>query len=193
VLREIWRGRIWTARPALIVRDDDRAMMFAVLPGTHWRGPVRSNGTPLRLPEDEWRLVERLWTGHRILSFAWPEVAHAVLLFWEHGTDEFAGWYVNLQTPLRRTAVGFDYLDHALDARIAPDRSSWSWKDEADLDDAVARGIFTSEEARAFREEGERAVRRVLDRRPPFDERWEEWRPDPAWGVPAFPVGWDEV
>lgn len=193
LLREVWRGRIWTARPAVAVRDDDDIAAFCVLPGTRWRAPVRRNGTPLRLPEDDWRLVDRLWVGHRILSFAWPGVAHAVLLYWEHGTDAFEGWYVNLQTPLRRTAVGFDYLDHALDAVIAPDRSSWSWKDEDELEEAVERGIFTTEEAAAFRQEGERAVLRVIDREPPFDEPWEEWRPDPMWRVPTFPIGWDEV
>jgi predicted RNA-binding protein associated with RNAse of E/G family len=193
LLREVWRERIWTARPAIAVRDDDDLAAFCIPPGTRWKAPVRWNGTALRLPEDNWRLVDRLWTGHRILSFAWPDVAHAVLLFWEHGTDAFEGWYVNLQTPLRRSAVGFDYFDHALDALIAPDRSSWSWKDEDELEEAVARGIFTTEEASAFREEGERAVRRVLDREPPFDEPWEEWRPDPAWRVPTFPIGWDEL
>jgi hypothetical protein len=94
---------------------------------------------------------------------------------------------------LRRTAVGFDYMDHALDVRITPDRSSWSWKDEDELEEAVARGIFTAEEARSFHVEGERAVRRVLDREPPFDEPWEDWRPNPTWRVPTFPIGWDDL
>jgi len=193
LLREVWHDRIWTARPAITVRDDDDVAAFCVLPGTRWKAPVRRNGAPLRLPEDDWRLVDRLWASHRILSFAWPEVAHAVLLFWEHGTDAFEGWYVNLQTPLQRTAVGFDYFDHALDAVIATNRSSWSWKDEDELEEAVARGIFTAEEASAFRAEGERAVRRVLDREPPFDEPWEGWRPDATWRIPTFPIGWDDL
>lgn len=193
LLREVWQRRIWTVRPAVVVRDDDEASMFAVLPGTRWRAPVRPNGAPLRLPEDGWRLVDRLWTGHTILSFAWPGVAYAVLLFWEHGTDEFSGFYVNLQSPLRRTPVGFDYVDHLLDARIAPDRRSWSWKDEDELEEAVARGIFTAGEAETFRGDGERALRRVLDRRPPFDEPWETWRPDPSWAMPGFSPGWDEI
>lgn len=193
VLREVWRGRIWSARPALVVRDEEDLHVFCVLPGTRWKAPARRNGTPLRLPEDDWRLIDRLWSGHRILSLARPGVSHAVLLLWEQGTDEFAGWYVNLQEPLRRTEVGFDYFDHALDARISPDRSSWEWKDEDELEEAVARGIFTARQARAFREEGERAVRRILEREPPHDEPWEDWRPDPAWPVPRLPSGWDDV
>ncbi len=192
VLREVWHGRLWTVRPALIVRDDEDLQAFVVLPGTHWKAPVRRNGTPLRLYEDEWRLVDRLWAGHRILSFAWPGVAHAALAFWEQATDAFEGWYVNLQSPLERTPVGFDYVDHVLDIEITQDRSSWRWKDEDELAEAVARGVFTAEEARRFREEGERAVRRALEQEPPFDEPWEDWRPEPRWLVPTYPPGWDE-
>ena len=104
-----------------------------------------------------------------------------------------SGWYINLQSPLRPSAVGFDYQDHVLDVLVSADLRTWRWKDEADLEEAVARGIFTRAEATAIRAEGERAVERMLARETPFDRSWDGWRPDPSWPRPAFPEGWDRV
>ena len=71
-------------------------------------------------------------------------------------------------------------MDHLLDVRISADRSAWSWKDEDELDEAVARGIYTQEDARSFRAAGERGVAHVLDGEPPFDADWSTWTPDPG-------------
>lgn len=191
VLRETWRGRIWTARPAIVVRDAEDAQMFFVSAGMRWMCPHAPDGTQLRLPRNGWTLAERQWDTNA-LSFAWPGVAHAILAFWEPDWV-FRGWYVNLQEPLRRTAVGFDYMDHALDIVIAPDLSTWSWKDEDELEEAVARGVFSREQASAFRGEGERALARILNREPPFDGNWTAWRPDASWPVPVLPPGWDQL
>lgn len=188
-LREIWRSRIWSARPATIVMDEPHQQMFFVASGGTWLAPHEPDGTPLRGKREPWVLAERRWHTHA-LSFAFPGEAHAVLLFFE---DDWTprGWYVNLQEPLRRTAVGFDYLDQALDIVVPLDRSSFAWKDEDELEEEVELGVFTRGQARAFRAEGERAVARLLEGRPPFDRDWAAWRPDPAWSVPELPRGWD--
>lgn len=192
VLREVWRGRVWSARPVRIVEDMEDGQMFYVAAGTRWKGPAEADGSPMRIPRGDWRLVDRPGLDNPILSFAWPGVAHAVLAGWK-GSGEFWGWYINLQEPLRRNAIGFDYMDHALDIVIGPDLSSWQWKDEDELSEAVDRGVFTAAEAAEFRAEGERALDRLLARKPPFDRPWEDWRPDPSWAEPALPPGWDVV
>jgi hypothetical protein len=192
-LREVWRGRVWAARAATVVEDHGDRQMFYVPPGTRWKRPVGPNGEFLRLPRnDGWNLVDAVWEGTRVLSLAWEGVAHAVLCFWDLDWNH-RSWYVNLQEPLRRTGVGFDYMDHALDAVIEPDLSGWSWKDEDELAEAVERGIFTKDQASGFRTEGERAVERVLRRRPPFDRDWSSWRPDPTWPVPELPSVWEDA
>ncbi len=194
VLREIWRERIWTARPVTVVEDTPEQLIFYMSPGTRWMCPRDDRGEWLRLPASEgWTLGERALTSERVLSFAWPDVAYSILLFWDDDTDEFQRYYVNLQEPLRRTAVGFDYMDHAIDVVIAPDRSSFAWKDEDELEEAVERGIFTLEEVNGFRAEGERAIARIVNTQPPFDRNWTTWRPDPSWGVPSLPPGWDAL
>ena len=86
------------------------------------------------------------------------------MLLWT-AEDRRRVWYVNLQDPLRRTPLGFDTVDHALDVVVELDRSSWRWKDEEELAEAVRDGLFTPEEAADFRAWGERAVERILGRR----------------------------
>lgn len=190
-LREVWKGRIWSARPASVVISDDNLLMLYLPIGVRWMCP-RAGGEWLRIPLDEWQLAERLWNETRVLSFARPGEAHAVLLFFE---DDWIPrtWYVNLQEPLRRTAIGFDYMDQHLDALVAIDRSAWSWKDEDELAEAISRGSLPAEDVPRLRSEGERAVRRILDREPPFDRDWSDWRPDPSWPVPTLPEGWDRI
>jgi hypothetical protein len=193
VLREIWRGRVWEARSAIVVRDDPEMQMFYLPPGNRPRIAVDVEGKPLRLPRGDWRLAEVTRTGQHVLSFAFPDVPYAVLAFFDVETGDFLGWYVNLEDPPRPSSAGFDTTDHVLDVLIPPDRSTWTWKDEDELDEAVALGLFSTEDAARFRTEGERAARSIIERIPPFDEPWEDWRPDPAWSAAELPEGWDRV
>ena len=55
--------------------------------------------------------------------------------------------------------------------------ASWRWKDEDELEEALAAGLVTADDAEAFREEGERALEQLLRREVPYDEPWEDWRP----------------
>lgn len=188
VLRELWWGQIFHARPAILVQDEPAQTMVFVPGGVRCAVPVDDDGRELRLPDRPWRLEARERGIDGILSFAWPGTPHAVLRW----SVEPAVWYVNLQDPLERTAIGFDTTDHALDAIVEPD-GSWRWKDEDEIEEAVERGLFTAEEAAAFRAEGERAVARILRREPPFDRDWAPWRADPAWPTPTLPDGWDRL
>ena len=191
-LREIWRGRIWSARPATVVHDRDALVMLYVAPPMRWMCPRDPSGSWLRIPRDGWVLGERIWEGSRALSFAWPGHPHAVLLMWDEAWTP-RSWYVNLQEPLRRSSLGFDYMDEELDAIVALDGSSWSWKDQEELDETVRRGNLSPERARALPAEGEALIRRVLNGERPFDRDWTTWRPDPAWTLPVLPDGWDHV
>lgn len=190
VLREVWGGKIWAARPVVVVKDEPTERMFYVPPGGAMKAPVAVSGEPLRLPVKEWRLEDRPGGRRHVLSFAWPEVAHAVLASWRAETGEFTGWYVNLQDPLRPSAVGFDTTDHVLDVLVPPDHSSWQWKDEAEMEEAVRRGLFDAAQVERFRQEGARAAERLIRGEPPFDLPWESWRPDPWWPSPELPTDW---
>lgn len=191
IVREVWHGQVFEARPSIVVQDEPEQTML-VVPGDVSCGvPVGEDGAELRLPDRPWNLAVRERSDPRpILSFAWPGTPSAVLRWVSESETPF--WYVNLQAPLRRTALGFDTTDHALDVIVRLD-GTWRWKDEDELAEAVEHGLFTVEEAEHFRADGERAVARILDREPPFDRDWSSWRPDPGWTMPSLPDGWDRV
>jgi hypothetical protein len=187
----MWGDRIWSARPLIVVEDRPDYRAFYAPNPLRYRIPVGDDDVELRLPARRWRLAEKEWTHNRVLSFGF-DAGYAVLVFWDP-SDVFRGYYVNLEDPLRPTPLGFDTTDNLLDVVIEPDRSAWRWKDEDELEEAIARGLFTEDQAAGFRRAGERGLRHVLDREPPFDRDWEDWRPDPSWPKPRLPDGWDRI
>jgi hypothetical protein len=189
-LREVWQGRVFAATPARVVEDHGDRRLFYVSPGT-WKAPRGDDGEWLRLPADAWTLEDRAWDA-RVLSFSFDGVAAATLLIWDERWEP-RHWYLNLETPPVDSPVGIDYTDHALDVLVSIDLSTVTWKDEDELEEAVQLGLFSAADAERFREDGERAVARLVNREPPFDHDWTDWRPDPTWTVPELPGGWDVV
>ena len=192
VLREIWRGRVWSGRPYTVVEDGPCQLVLCAKAGVRWVKPCRTDGAALRIREPGWVLREDAWSTEA-LRIVIPGSRHSVLLLWTAGFGELLLWYVNLEEPLTRTAIGFDYLDQLLDIEIAPDLSGWKWKDEDEVEEAVARGVMTRGDAESARDEGERVIAALDAREPPFDEAWERWRPDPGWAAPVLPDGWDDL
>ena len=192
VLREIFRGRIWSGRPYTIVEDNPQRLIIYMGVGVRWMRPVRRDSSAIRGRELHWTLREAVWPIEA-LRIVTPGRHHSVLLLWTEGFREFLKWYVNLEDPLTRSAVGFDYLDQFLDIEIAPDLSAWNWKDEDELEDAVANGLMTPQRADLIRAEGIRVIETLDKKAPPFDEQWHLWRPDPQWESPGLPDGWDDL
>ncbi|MCY3638766.1 MAG: DUF402 domain-containing protein [Chloroflexi bacterium] len=191
VLREIWRGRVWSGRPYTIVEDSPRRLVMYMGAGVRWMRPVRGDGSAIHGREPHWSLGDAVWPIEA-LRIVTPGRHHSVLLLWTAGFGEFIRWYVNLEDPLTRSAIGFDYLDQLLDIEIAPDLWAWNWKDADELEDAVGNGLLTPRKADFIRAEGNRVLRSLDDRAPPFDEKWHLWRPDPQWDIPCLPDGWDD-
>jgi hypothetical protein len=188
-LREIWEGRVWSARPVTVVEDAEDQITLFIPSRARWMAPFL-DGERLKIQQPDYELVEQPYKAH-VLSWAWPLHSAAVLLFFEEDWSP-AHWYVNLEDPLRRSPVGFDTLDHKLDVIVELD-GTWAWKDEDQFDEIAERGLLPPEDAPGLREEAEGSVRRILERRPPFDRDWFGWRPDPSWPEPTLPEGWNRV
>jgi hypothetical protein len=67
----------------------------------------------------------------------------------------------------------------------------WQWKDEDELEQAVAYGVVAPSHAEEIRTEGERVAAMIERWEPPFSDGWERWHPDPAWPLPQLPPDWN--
>lgn len=191
VLRGVGFGKLWFAMPARVVQDLPERIALFWREGTHWKDvsdhPLGREVLTLRKAE----LIDLTWTETDVLLLAGPGEAHTIWAMREAGQAQLRCWYVNLQTPERRTSIGFDAMDQELDIVITPDLSAWRWKDEDKFERMAAEGVFSTDEARAIRAEGERVIREMRAGEPPFGEGWERWSPPPAWQIPELPPGWD--
>ena len=199
VHQEIWRDRVWAARPLVVVEDSPDRMLFWLPAGMVRKVPMtppdrddpgdRSARIINLLERGDWVHVDHIWD----VSCLWilrPGDWHAVWISWLPSGEQF-GWYVNLQRPFRRTAIGIESMDLQLDIVATPDRV-WSWKDADEFDQVLDRGLLDAATGERVRAEAAEVIGRLERNEPPFDEGWDRWRPDPAWATPRLPAGWDD-
>lgn len=195
LMRGVFRGKIRWAVPHRLVELTDERMVVFLRAGTAIKGPSNYAATP-HVPYAEqltrgWEVVDREWHTHHLLRIVPFGAAHEIDVFWTEDWH-FVCWYVNLQEPARRTAIGFDTFDQQLDLVVAPDRS-WEWKDEEEFDDLVGAGVLTGTQHARVRAEGERVIAAIEAWALPFSEGWENWRPPADWTHPVLPANWTEL
>ncbi|GHH40367.1 cytidylyl-2-hydroxypropylphosphonate hydrolase [Streptomyces candidus] len=201
--RILWRYRdnasagLHICRPVTVVQDTDELLAVWMAPGTECVKPVLLDGTsvhqePLATRYTKARTTTTSrWFGTGVLKLARPGDPWSVWLFWERGW-RFKNWYVNLEEPRSRWSGGVDSQDHFLDIAVAPD-GRWMWLDEDEFAEALRVGLMDEEQAARVREAGRAAVRQIETWGTPFRDGWEDWRPDPRWGVPELPDDWDRT
>ena len=182
-VREVWRGKTWEQRIAIVVEDSDALIALYTPPGSPAYVAVSADGEYLRFPSKYWTLSEAPVPAIELLGLHVPGNQHSVLAIF-NPTPGYTPWYINLESDLERTERGFEYEEHILDILVERDLKTWRWKDEDELEEAIELGLFTPEQAAEFRAEGERALEWLLSRRPPYDRDWLSWRPPAEWGVP---------
>ncbi|MCA1824570.1 MAG: DUF402 domain-containing protein, partial [Frankia sp.] len=133
--REVLHGRLWCAMPTYVVADDAELLVVFL-----------QTGSKLGFPEmpAEWTHAwhaagHTQWSGHGRLMMHRPGDAYSVDVFWEGPDRRFAGWYLNLQEPYRRSSDGFSTLDHELDLWM-PAGGAWRMKDEDLFEQRVREG-----------------------------------------------------
>jgi hypothetical protein len=186
VRREVWRGQPKTAWGAIVVADEPDLLALYM-----------PEGSPLRFAPDffgaphPWSGKDR-WQGHGVLQLQRPGELHAVWVFWQGPERELGAWYVNIQEPFRRSALGFDTQDLELDLVVSPD-GSWRLKDDEKLEGWIERGRWTAAEVAAIRAEAARVVGLLERGSRWWGDEWAEWQPDPDWPQPVVPSDWQRV
>ena len=201
VIQEVWDGMLWAARPVIVVEDREDFIAVWCPKGTRRKVPTTPPTRPAEgtrgerlascLDLHDWVLVDQEWDVSTLMLTE-EGAMHSIWVSWLESGEHW-GWYVNLQLPMRRAAGAVQTMDLALDVLIAPDRSSWAWKDEDEFQIAIDRNLFSAELAEAVRSEAVSVIRRAEAGEPPFCDPWPDWRPEPSWGLPLLPAGWDRV
>jgi Protein of unknown function (DUF402) len=186
VRRDVWHGCPMVAWGGTVVQDAPDLLALYM-----------PEGSPLRFAPDffgaphPWSYTDR-WRGHGVLQLQRPGEMHSVWVFWEGEDRAFAGWYINLQEPFRRTPLGVDTQDLELDIVLPPD-GSWRYKDDEQMERWVKRGRWTPAEMAAIRGEANRIGRQLESGRRWWQDEWMSWEPDPQWPQPTLPAAWDRL
>lgn len=182
--REVLHGRPWSVTPTRVVADGPDLLVVFMPPGTGF-------GFPPHDRPHHWLLRGRThWRGVGKLQLHRPGDAYSVDLYWADD-GRFKGWYLNLQDPFRRTPLGFDTLDHALDYWV-PAEGGWEELDRDEFEEQVADGKYTAGQAEAIRATAAEVVAMLDAGACWWDPAWAEWEPDPAWPTPVLPAGWED-
>jgi hypothetical protein len=164
----------------VVVEDTPDLIALWTRPHSRVLAAFEPSGRLLRLPVGEWSLEPVAGFAGGSLGLHVPGTQHSVLAIYDPPPG-YAPWYINLESDLKRTESGFEYEEHVLDVLLDADLTNVRWKDEDELEEAVALGLFTPEQAAEFRAEGELALDWLLSRRPPYDRDWQAWRPPQEW------------
>jgi predicted RNA-binding protein associated with RNAse of E/G family len=186
IRRDRLGGRTYWATAALVVEDTDAVISFLTMDGA---GQYVADGLEhaarfAALQSGSWEMVEVPRFNHARWHHRWGDR-------WTLGQFWTAAWepmffYVNFDEPYVRTADGVVTRDLQLDIWVAPDLSSWRWKDEDHLADFVAADLITDEVAAAISADGEAIIDALTAGRDPFDVASWDWRPDPSWAPSAL-------
>jgi len=193
VLREVVNGKVWTVRPVRVVRDTPELTALYMVPGSSYKHPrtLTGNRVPRHLLVTDWRLIDRRWDGGGALYLATPGDPYMIIGFRTDDNSGWEQWYINLQDPLMRTTLGFDYLDMELDVEIKPDLTEWRWKDVARFRVLVDRGVISPTKAAQLTRVGQKIADMVVSGASIVDG-WQRWDP-PQWHIAPMPEDWDEI
>lgn len=194
VIREVSKKKVWTVRPVTVIKDSKEMIVFYMCPGTVIKHPreLYSEEVPHHLIANEWRLIDKTWFGGGALYVSIPNEPYMIIGFRNDENTEFTRWYINIQDPLTRNQLGFDYLDMELDVEVDKELLLWKWKDMDKLNDLVEKDIIAKTKANHLIEVGEDIAKRVVSKKS-IIENWRNWNPEVSYPVPIIPTGWDNI
>lgn len=192
VLRGAGFGKIWWALSVTVVHDSPELTVLYWRAGSQGKNTDGKPAPSAVLAPEPPELFDWTWTETDVLYVVEPQSGHAVYLMRETGQAKIRCWYINLQSPLRRFSAGFEAMDQFLDIVVAPDFSSWRWKDEDEFEEGIRLGIFSAGQAQLIRQTGEQAAH-LLQSQNSIYARWQAWTAPANWKMPELPTNWNSL
>ncbi|MEO1058415.1 MAG: DUF402 domain-containing protein, partial [Actinomycetota bacterium] len=126
--QEVWRGRLWAARPMRVIEDTPGRILLWMPHRTRRKVPITPPSRPdppgrhrrviENLDRGDWAFGEHVWD----VSCLWildPAAWHSTWVSWRPDGSHL-GWYINFQMPMTRTSPGFEAMDLMLDVVAEP-------------------------------------------------------------------------
>jgi hypothetical protein len=113
------------------------------------------------------------WSGPEVLQIYRASTPYSVWMFFDD--QNLRNWYINFETPVIRTADGFETGDHGLDLIIERD-GTLVWKDVEDLDTMLKSGRLTSDDVLDILAAA-RTVINEIRRGERWWAAWDNWTP----------------
>lgn len=195
-LRDVHAGRIKAAVQFITVEHSPNRFVGWLAAGAQFALPVDESGVPVKAVMRNHRLAELTWAMPNSpgqLIIVPTDAMYSVILRFFGDAWDMPEWYINLQSALYQTEIGFDSTDYVLDLVVAADGSAWRWKDTDEFRTAVRDGFVSRERARTIRAVGDHALALAREGAPPFDSEFRRFRPDPVWTAPALSANWRDV
>lgn len=201
VVQEVWRGRLWSARPFIVVHHEPGLSALWMPAGTIFKGPSNPRTRPLKATPRE-RMLDNL----RHVDWLHRDVPASISSLWiiPHGAwycaqrgwlpnGDRLGWYVNFQEPVVQRPNALRTMDLALDLVVHPNGEQ-ELKDRTEFDLLCAEGLLPETTSMAVLRDLEEVRRRLANDAFPFNERWASFEPDHPSATPlSLPDGWNVV
>ncbi|MGP9843632.1 DUF402 domain-containing protein [Brachybacterium sp. 107] len=180
-----------------VLQDDEDLIVVMTSPGSD-----RAARAGRRTGPRGRNVVVTGWDGtHDVATWEGPTVVRVhprgscwSLWRWHDGENWVGDWYGNLESPWRRSAVGYDTQDWALDVvgEGVPGAEGLAvrFKDEDELDWYVEQGAFSPERAAYFRSVGAELAELLRRGGGLVGADWSRWIPPRDTSPVPLPEGW---
>lgn len=185
-IREVLNGKVWTARPVVVIEDTKESFVSYLAPGTLIDYPVDvAHGEKCfsMWLAGEWELYKKVFMPPGLLRIA-PHGTPFEVFATIQAEGGVSSWYVNFQEPLRRTAQGFDTMDETIDLIVASDFSSWQRRDEDELRLAFSMGVYDRADVQRLLDNCASVEKDLRAGTVPWDRRWYNWTPPKTSPIP---------
>lgn len=153
------------------------------------RGPVGNHQSSSGLAPVHWdgEYEDYAYTGPNVLRAYFEGDGYSIIRSISDA-DEISGWYINIELPWRRTAIGFDSRDLILDVRLR--NGTWTWEDEDEFEWAIQNGLVSQDEEKFARASARLALQAAERHAGAFGLDWDAYRPDSGWVKPVVHDNW---